>query len=244
MTNPLIRKLEAFAPLPEADKLLIEEVMRAPRTVEAHHDLVSEGDAPGNVRLVVEGCACRYKLLPDGKRHIMAYLLPGDFCDLHVFILKRMDHAIGTLTPCKVVDIPRRRIMALMESPTIAQAFWWAALVDEATLREWLVNIGARQAEERVAHLLCELLLRLRAIGMANGDAYEMPITQVELAETMGLTSVHVNRVIRNLREAGLITLKGRKLVILDSASLMAFSGFRSNYLHLDYKQPEGPSRH
>ena len=244
LANPLIRKLEAFAPLPEADKLLIEEVMREPRIVDAHTDLVREGDGPGNVRLVVEGFACRYKLLADGKRHIMAYLIPGDFCDLHVFILKKMDHAIGTLTPCKVVDIPRQRILALIERPAIAQAFWWAALVDEATLREWLVNIGARSAEERVAHLLCELLLRLREIGLANGDAYEMPITQAELAETMGLSSVHVSRVIRTLREAELITLRGRKLVILDLEKLIRFSGFTSNYLHLDHERGPGASSH
>jgi CRP-like cAMP-binding protein len=194
---------------------------------------VREGDAPSRVNLILQGFACRYKLLPNGSRHIMAYLVPGDFCDLHVFILKAMDHAIGTLSRCKVVKIPRTRILDMTERPAIARALWWAALVDEATLREWLVNIGSRPADERVAHLLCEMLLRLRAVGLANEDAYELPITQLELAETMGMTGVHMNRVIQRLRAEKMITLKGKHLVLLDAEALKRFSGFNPNYLHL-----------
>jgi CRP-like cAMP-binding protein len=121
-----------------------------------------------------------------------------------------------------------------LERPAIARALWWAALVDEATLREWLVNIGRRAAAERIAHLLCELLLRLRAVGLANGDSYALPITQIELGDTVGVSSVHVNRSLQVLREAGLITLKGGQLVILDATRLQEFSGFNPNYLHLD----------
>jgi CRP-like cAMP-binding protein len=185
------------------------------------------------VRLILEGFACRYKLLADGRRQIMAYLVPGDFCDLHVFILKAMDHTIATLSPCRVVDIPRERILELTERSALARALWWATLVDEATLREWLVNIGARSAEERIAHLLCELLLRLRVVGLADGAEYELPITQAELADTMGLSSVHVNRVLQRLRGDGLITLKSKHLVILDVERLNAFGGFTPNYLYL-----------
>ena len=124
-------------------------------------------------------------------------------------------------------------MLELLERPAIARALWVAALVDEATLREWLVNIGGRPAEERVGHLLCELLFRLRAVGLANGDSFELPITQGELADTMGLSDVHMNRVIQRLRKAKLITLKAKSLVILDYARLAEVSGFNPNYLHL-----------
>ena len=233
MANVLTRKLESFAPLPEADKLLLDEVVREAQEVGPREDLIREGDAPTHVNLILEGFACRYKVLADGTRQIMAYLVPGDFCDLHVFILKQMDHTIATLSRCTVVKIPRARILELTERPAIARAFWWAALVDEATLREWLVNVGARPAEQRVAHLLCELLVRLRVVGLADGGQYELPLTQQELGDTTGLSNVHVNRVLQHLRREGLITLKDKKLVILDVERLEAFSGFTPNYLHL-----------
>lgn len=233
LDNLLTRKLEAFGPLPEDDKRLLDSVIRVVRDVRPHVDLISEGDAPADVHLILDGFACRYKMLADGARQIMAYLIPGDFCDLHVFILKAMDHSIGTLSPCKVVNIPRKQILELTKRPAIAQALWWATLVDEATLREWLVNIGARKAERRLAHLLCELLLRLEAVGLTNGNKYELPITQVELADTMGLTYVHVNRVIQRLRASKMISFKGKKLVILDAPRLKMLGGFNPNYLHL-----------
>lgn len=233
MTHPLIRKLEAFAPLPEDDKRLLEEATRASRVVGPHEELIGEGEAPDDVHLILEGFACRYKVLATGKRQIMAYLVPGDFCDLHVFILKEMDHSIGTLSRCTVVDLPRARVLAMLERPALARALWWATLVDEATLREWLVNIGTRDATARVAHLLCELLLRLETVGLVNGDSYELPIIQADLADTVGLSNVHVNRVLQRLRAKGLITLKAKKLIILDTGKLKAFSGFNPNYLHL-----------
>jgi CRP-like cAMP-binding protein len=219
--------------LPEADKRLLDEVVRRSREVGAREDLIREGDAPSDVHLVLEGFACRYKILEDGRRQIVAYLVPGDLCDPHVFILRTMDHDIATLSPCRVVDIPRRQVLEMMDRPALARALWWATLVDEATLREWLVNIGARTAEQRIAHLLCELLLRLQTVGLADSDRYELPITQAELADTVSLTSVYVNRVVQRLRRNGLIAVRGKILVILDVERLKAFSGFNPNYLHL-----------
>ena len=241
-TNPLTQKLRAFAQLSNEDNRVLDDLVVNVRQIEARTDLISEGDRPSDVFLVMEGFACRYKILPEGKRHIMAYLVPGDFCDLHVFILREMDHSLGTLSPCSVVEIPRARILALLERPAIARALWVAALVDEATLREWLVNIGSRSAEDRVGHLLCELLFRLRAVGMANGDSYELPITQGELADTMGLSDVHMNRVIQRLRKDKLITLTGKNLVILDYDRLAAISSFNPNYLHLGQRMATSDS--
>ena len=231
--NPLARKLQAFARLSDDDIRMLDALVVDVRQVDARVDIIQEGDKPTDLRLVMEGFACRYKTLSGGKRHIMAYLLPGDFCDLHAFVLSEMDHSLGTLSPCRIVSIPQDRVSALMERPTIARAFWIAALVDEATLREWLVNIGGRPAEERVAHLLCELLLRLRTVGLANGDQYELPLTQMDLADTMGLSAVHMNRTLQSLRGGGLIEFKSKNLTILDYERLREFSGFNPNYLHL-----------
>jgi CRP-like cAMP-binding protein len=231
--NRLTRKLENFAPLSEDDKRFLDDVTRAPHDIAARTNLVREGDAPDHVHLILDGFACRHKITSEGMRHIMAYLVPGDFCDLHVLILKTMDHNIGTLSPCRVVKIPGSRILEMTERPALARALWWATLVDEAVLREWLVNIGQREAPERVAHILCELLLRLRAVGLADGDSYELPITQEELGDTLGLSTVHVNRTLQALRAENLITLKSGHVVILDQARLFEFSGFNPNYLHL-----------
>lgn len=234
MTDPFTRKLENFAPLSGEDRHVLAEITRPGRRVAARSDIIREGQRLDGAHLVLEGFACRYKILPAGKRHIIAYLVPGDLCDVHAFILKEMDHSIGTLSACWVVDIPRDRILEMLERPAIARALWWSALVDEATLREWLVNVGGRPGERRVAHLLCELLMRLQAVGLANGNSYELPITQNDLAETVGLTLVHVNRVLQRLRATGLITLRSRRLVINDAQTLKEFSEFNPNYLHLN----------
>ena len=233
MDNLLTRKLERFAPLSAGERRLLDDIVKPTRTVAAHTDLIHEGDASKDVRLVLEGFACRYKLLKNGKRQIVAYLVPGDFCDLNVFILKEMDHSIGTLSLCRVVDIPRHRILELMERPGIARAVWYATLVDEATLREWLLNIGQRYAVPRIGHLLCELLARLRVVGLVTDNSYELPLTQVEIGDTMGLTFVHVNRSLQQLRDRNLIDYKSKHIVIKDLVGLIEFSGFNPNYLHL-----------
>ncbi|MFK5600526.1 Crp/Fnr family transcriptional regulator [Methylobacterium sp. HMF5984] len=234
MQQVLTRKLEGFEDLSDDDRRALDGLAPRIRQVGARVDLVREGDAPENVHLILDGLACRYKVLPDGKRQIMALLVPGDFCDLNVFILDQMDHNIGTISPCHVVDIPRRAIEEITEAhPQITRAFWWCALVDEAVLREWLVNLGGRAPEQRLAHLLCELLVRLDAVGKVTNDSYPFPFTQPELADTMGLSAVHVHRTLRELRDLGLITLKRRVLTIHDVEQLKAFCGFTPNYLHL-----------
>jgi CRP-like cAMP-binding protein len=232
-TNPLVRKLLAFAELTDDDCRLLEEISANPRDVDPRTDLIIEGTKPTDVHLILEGFACRYKILPNGDRHIMAYLVPGDFCDLHAFVLREMDHSVGTLSRCNVVDIPRQHILELTERPAITRAMWVAAMVDEATLREWLVNLAGREAAERLAHLLCELLYRLRAVGLANGGSYSLPLTQSELADSAGLSDVHMNRVLQRLRAENLITFEGHQLVIHDIGRMIAFSGFDPNYLHL-----------
>ena len=173
-------------------------------------DLISEGDKLEGVRLIQRGWACRYKMLADGKRQIMSVLLPGDLCDLHIAILKRVDHSVGVLSPVTVVEIPRAVIVQMTSRhPGVARALWWATLVEEAFMREWLVNMGQRHADRAMCHLFCELLLRLRVVGLARGCSYDFPLTQEDLGDVPGLSSIHVNRTLQELHVSGLITLQG-----------------------------------
>ena len=232
--NPLIRKLEGFTSLSDADKATLARISAETRHVAPGTDLVREGDAPAGVFLVMSGIACRHKLRANGARQIMAYLVPGDMCDFDVALLREMDHTITTFSACEVVRLAPETVANLMENHRpIARALRMAQLVDEATLREWLVNVGRRSARERLAHLFCELLVRLRVVGVAEQNSYALPVTQVDLADTTGLTSVHVNRSLRELRREGLIELSKGRLTILDLPQLKAMAEFRSNYLHL-----------
>ncbi len=199
----------------------------------ARRNVIREGERPDHVHLIIEGWAARYKLLPDGSRQITAFLIPGDFCDLHVTILGEMDHSITTLTRAKVAYIHRSKMDALTERPGLARAFWWATLVDEAVLRAWIVNVGRRDAYEAVGHLMCELYVRMKNIGLTEDHRFELPLTQEELGDALGLTPVHVNRVLQRLRAESLISFKGGLLIILDYERLEAASGFNSNYLHI-----------
>ncbi|WP_342111663.1 Crp/Fnr family transcriptional regulator [Methylobacterium sp. SI9] len=233
MFSPLISKLSHGADLTGVDHQRLAKLART-RLVGAHRNLIERGDRPQDVHLVLSGFACRYKVLRNGKRQIVALLVPGDFCDLHVAVLGAMDHSIATLSPCTVADLPRDTILDLTERhPRIAHALWWTTLVDEAILREWLVNMGQREADQQIAHLFCELLVRLQVAGVADANGYPFPLTQEDLAETLGLTSVHVNRTLQAMREAGLIVLQKRQLDIPDVERLKAFCDFDPDYLHL-----------
>jgi CRP-like cAMP-binding protein len=234
MPTTFIRKLSLFAPLSDADTNVLERICSAPTTINARQDLAREGEVPDVVHLILAGFACRYKILPTGTRSIMAYLVPGDMCDWHVFVLREMDHSVATLSPCQVVEIPRATVLEITDKhPAITRALWWMALVDEAVLREWIVNVSRRSAEEAIAHLFCELLARLESIGLRIGDGFELPVTQSELADTVGISTVHVNRVLQSLRAQRLIELDTHGLQILDVEALKELAGFRPGYLHL-----------
>lgn len=233
MGNLFVEKLAGYGLLSGADRELLDTICQNSRRFPAHHDLIREGDEPGPVFVMVEGWACRYKLMPDGGRQILAFLMPGDFCDMHAGILREMDHSIGTLIPSLVCTISRDRMEELSEkTPQIARAFWWTQLVDEGVLRAWIVSMGRRDAIERIAHLICELYLRMRNIGLAEDDRCQMPLTQIVLADALGLTPIHVNRVLRKLREEGVMEFHGGALVVHDPVRLAKIAGFDENYLH------------
>jgi len=241
MNNPLLRKLANFTKLSEEESNIVEASTLDAREFAAGEDVISQGDRTGGVKLLLEGFACRYKVLEDGRRQIVAYFVPGDLCDLRVFILKRMDHSIGAIAPSRIATIAPDDVLKLMHGfPALTRALWWSTLVEEAITREWIVNVGQRNALERMAHLFCELLYRFRAVGLNQGLSCTLPLTQVELAETLGLSSVHVNRTLQELRRQKLITLDGGTLTIQNLQALEELSFFNPEYLHLDYR-PDPP---
>ena len=241
-SNPLVLKLGQGALLSDAEQGVLNDLARAPRAVAAGKDLIAQGENPSAVRLVMEGFACRYKVLPDGRRQIMALLIPGDFCDLNVSMLQQMDHSIGTLTKCQIVEIPSETIVRLMATHAgISRACSWSTLVDEAILREWLVGMGQRSADRQMAHLFCELLVRLQIVGLATENAFAFPLTQEDLGSVLGLSGVHVNRTLQGLREQNLISLKSGRLVIPEVAELKAFASFSAVYLHHRIKSASQP---
>lgn len=233
--NPLARKLGNFADFSKGDLRLLDDLSSNTTTLKAGTDLIKEGDRPDDVIYLIEGWAARYKILAGGQRQITAFLIPGDLCDIHIFILKKMDHDIGLLSDARVARIPKADMLALMaHSPNITKALWWATLVDEAVLREWLVNMGQRNAFQRIAHLFCELWVRLHQVGLTVEHSFRLPLNQEQLGDTIGLTPVHVNRTLQRMRAEGLITLQSRELVIQDISRLRQIADFQPNYLHLD----------
>ncbi|MGN6489651.1 MAG: Crp/Fnr family transcriptional regulator [Devosia sp.] len=236
MRDTLLTKLEHFAQLSTADRRVLATLaQQRVHHFGPHEDIMREGESPAFMNLVRDGWACRYKTLEDGRRQIMAFLLPGDICDLDAFLTHETDHSIAAITPVTLAQINRDEFDALSDShPHILEALRWASMVDGAIQREWTVNLGQRDASERLAHLLCELFVRLETAGLTEGDACDFPLTQSELGEATGLSTVHVNRTLRELRDAGLIVLKDRTLRIPDIASLKRHAMFNANYIHLD----------
>jgi len=232
MSDLLIRNLEIYGALSYEEKHALSNVIVRSKEIAADQDIVRDGDRPTECSVILEGLACRYKVLPSGKRQIMSFHIPGDICDLHGFLLT-MDHNIGTLTPSRVGFIPHKTIEDLLERfPRIARALWRITLVDGAVFREWMAGMGRRTAHGQVAHLLCEVMCRYKAVGLTDNYSLELHLTQAELGDALGLSTVHVNRVLQELRGEGLITLSGGTLVINEWERLRELGEFDSSYLH------------
>ena len=242
MPHLLIRHLEQFGSLSQEEKQTLAGVVTRVRSFGPNQDLVSIGDHPTDCKLILSGLACTYKLLPDGRRQIMSFQIPGDICDLPGFFLGKMDHAIGTLTAGRIAIIPHEELLDLTETyPRIARALAQSTLVDAAIFREWMVGIGRRSAYARIAHLLCEMGLRLQAVGLGQDDNFKLPMTQAELADALGLTTVHVNRTLKQLRHEGLITLLGRTLTLSDPEGLARAGQFDPGYLYIGRRNDSDP---
>ena len=240
MATYLIRKLEQFTQLSADDKRDLEQAAAVKvRLVRPREDIIREGDQPRQINLILDGWACRYKVLEDGRRQIVSFLVPGDVCDIHMFILKQIDHSMGALTSVRVAEIPSDIILEVIDaSPRLTRALWWNSLVEEAISREWTTNLGQREAIERLAHLFCELYFRLKAVGLtddANGQkSFEFPVTQDQLADATGMSTVHVNRTLQEMRDRDIIIWRGKTITIPDLEALRSVAMFNTNYLHLD----------
>lgn len=240
MENLFIRKLSSFHQLSQDDERALAAASSDVRFVPAHQLLVRDGETPGCAHAVLQGFACRFKLLPDGRRQILDFLVPGDLCDGHALFLAAMDHNVGTLSPCRIAYIPHRDLIRLTDThPAVARSLWWSTLAQESVAREWIANVGARPADQRLAHLLCELCQRLRVVGLVRNDSYELPITQLDLADALGLSVVHTNRMLQRLRGRRLIALAGGLLTIRDLVALEAYCAFDARYLHLRHAPAE-----
>jgi CRP-like cAMP-binding protein len=196
---------------------------------------VREEDPPGGIVFLLEGQAVRHKNLESGNRQILSVMVAGDACDLGVSILERRDHSISALNDCVVSQVTDASVLKLSAAnPKIRAAFRWASLVEESIAREWLLNVGQRDAASAVAHLICEIYHRLRAIGQTQGLSFELAMTQGELAEATALSSVHVNRCLQVLRRQQLLAFGDRRVTILDLEKLERFGEFERTYLHLE----------
>jgi CRP-like cAMP-binding protein len=243
VANPLIRKLECFAPLSEEDRRFVETVTGAQTArIGPKADIISEGAAPRFVKVILEGWCCRYKTLENGRRQIVAFLLPGDICDLHIFALRRMDHSLASLTEARYAQLaPDTAAQFAGFSASLRAALHWENLTRESIQREWTLNRGQRSAYERVAHLICELFVRQRAVGIGDADSVPFPITQTDLSDATGMSNVHVNRTLQELRHRDLIVLRNARLTVPDMDRLMQAAMFNPNYLHLYRPSGGGP---
>jgi CRP-like cAMP-binding protein len=236
MTNPLVRKLANVATLSDQQQSLLERLCGTPRDIAADRDILSYGERPDHLHLILEGWAMRYNVVSKGVRQITAFLIPGDFCDIHTMVLQRMDHSIATLCPAKVAYIPIEDVDDLArQMPELIQALWWSTLVDEAVLRAWIANLGRRDAFKRTAHMMCEMHERMNNVGLVSGKEFNLPLTQKEIADSVGLTPIHTNRVMTRLRDEGLISFRKQQLTIPDIDRLKGIADFDAGYLHPEH---------
>lgn len=235
MIEKLLMKLRARDEVSPDEERALRSTIGDTKTVAADHKVIRAGDELNQCVLLLEGLLCRYKDLRNGERQIMELHVPGDFADLHSFTLKRLDHNVMALTPCRLAFAPHERLETISrEHPHLTRLLWFSTNLDASIHREWVLSLGRRTAVARIAHLFCELHARLGIVGLTKGLEYPLDLTQADLAECMGLTSVHVNRTLKDLREQGLVEFRGGTVRIDDLPGLQRLAEFDPGYLYLD----------
>ncbi|MET0279402.1 MAG: Crp/Fnr family transcriptional regulator [Pseudorhodoplanes sp.] len=230
----LLRKLNALHALSEEEQGALLESISVVRELAKGENIVDDGGEPKQSTVILSGVACRYKILADGRRQILAFQFPGDVTDLYSYVLKKMDHGVGCLTPCQIAHIPHEALERLCARyPNLAYTLWRDSLVDAAILNMAIVNNGRRSAIERIAHLLCEQYARLLAVGLAErGRPVSFNITQTDVADATGLSLVHVNKTLRKFKDQELLRMVQGKLVVLDWKGMREAADFDQAYLH------------
>lgn len=230
----LVTKLEKRDKLSPAEKMVLAQGLATPRFFKAGQDLVRDGSRPKESTLLIDGMCGRYNTLMDGRRQITALHIGGDFLDLHSFLLKVMDHSVVALTDCKVVNVAHEYLQHITETqPHLTRMLWLSTVIDASINRQWIVTMGRLASNAQFAHLICELRVRLGIIGEADDTGFDFPLTQTEVADVLGLSLVHVNRVVQELRREELISWSGRRIGILDWDRLCKLAEFDPGYLHL-----------
>lgn len=231
--------LDLHEPVGDHERDALKKLPVRSARIAAGKDIIRQGDRPTESCLLVEGILCRYKTLAQGQRQILSFHFPGEVPDLQSFHLHQMDHSLCALSDARLAYIPHSAITALLhDAPAMAAILWKATLVDASIFREWLAGVGRRSAPERMAHLFCELFVRMKLLGLVPGKRLHFPVTQTDLADALGLSLVHVNRTLQELRREGLISWIARDFVIEDWPRLKNFANFDPSYLHLRMPLP------
>jgi CRP-like cAMP-binding protein len=226
----LLRKLDNFGILSEKEKDALLSIVGQSKKIKRGEDFIIEGSSPTHMTVLLEGLACRYKILEDGTRHIFAFQYGGDICDIQSFVLNEVDYAVAALRLCTVAPLAHSDVQEITEKhPNIARVLWRNSVIESRLSRQWLLNVGQRPALNRIAHILCEHTARLKAI---NENGRYVLITQAELADATGLSAVHINRTLHQLRELGIIAKRGRPVIVLRWDRLSAIAKFDGRYLH------------
>ncbi len=230
--SPFARKLGAYVALSDTELTVLERLHQRRRTFPAGREIVHEGQRNASAYILAKGWACSYKLLPGGARQIVDFQVPGDFLGLRSVLFRTADHNIEPVTRVEASEVIVADLLrAFSETPRLATAVLWAASRDEAMVVEHLVGLGRRNAPERMAHFLLELGSRLKLVGLGTSEGYTCPLSQYLLADALGLSAVHVNRVLRQLREEGLLTFRKGKVTFDDLPGLVALAEFDTAYL-------------
>lgn len=234
MLNRFLMTLERRDRLSDVERTLVEEIGSRRRHFAAKTDIVREGSSPTESCLMISGFSARYNLLGDGKRQITAVHVAGDFVDLHSFLLDRMDHSVLALTDCIISTVPHEFLKEVSRNhPHFIRILWMLTAIDAAIYRRWLVAAGRLSSAGQIAHFLCELHTRLSIVGLADGDSFQLPMSQTDLSDAMGLSVVHVNRTLQQMRRKRLIVWQNEQVRILDIGELKRLCEFDPIYLNL-----------
>ncbi|ESR25281.1 Crp/Fnr family transcriptional regulator [Lutibaculum baratangense] len=217
---------------------MIRALPSTERVVAAGRDIVAQGTSPHVSTLVLDGFAIRYNLLAQGTRMISAIHVPGDFCDLHSFLLRKMDHSVAALTECHICQVPHEALAQIVERhPGLTRLLWTSTVVDAGIHRQWMVRMGRRAALANLAHFICELFVRLKLVGMTTGNGFMTPLNQAQMADATAMSAVHVNRTVQELRRRGLLGWEGRHITLPDWEGLVELAEFDPTYLNLTEEQ-------
>lgn len=234
MDNPFLRKLQQSNALTEADVATLGRCLGPLRQICAGTDIVLEGDRPGTCLVLMQGLVVRYKQLKNGRRQILSFQVPGDFIDMHSFVLGRLDHSMATLSDCRIAPVSHPAMQGILsEHPRVSLAFLRESMIEAAVFRDWVVNLGQRAGYGRLAHAFCELAFRLKAVGHMDGNSFHFPVTQEQLGQAVGLSAVHVNRVMQKLKANRLVTHQAGVLTIHDWEGLQRAGDFEPSHLFL-----------